>query len=178
LSFALEMAMTPRFGLEVSPVLIAFSEMLILPYAAMQSVVEDELCANAALERLTPAIARSVGEPGGPGARCARSRAGRGTHNRFTGVAERSVTEPDTHTLLLGADGDSAAEAPIVEYLIDSLNEHGLLDRSCAQIAAELGVAESAVACVLDVLSARTGHPGSARPASPNACCCSWTLWA
>jgi RNA polymerase sigma-54 factor len=170
--------MTPRFGLEVSPVLIAFSEMLILPYAAMQSVVEDELCANAALERLDAGdcpICRGTWR-----ARCpvCSVPAGRGTHNRFTGVAERSGTEPDTHTLLLGADGDSAAEAPIVEYLIDSLNEHGLLDRSCAQIAAELGVAESAVACVLDVLSARTGYPGSARPASPNACCCGWTLWA
>ena len=52
MSLTLELAMAPRFGLEVSPALIAFSEMLILPYAAMQSVVEDELGANAALERL------------------------------------------------------------------------------------------------------------------------------
>ena len=44
--------MAPRFGLEVSPALVAFSEMLMLPCAAMQSVVEDELSANAALERL------------------------------------------------------------------------------------------------------------------------------
>ena len=52
LSLTLEMAMAPRLGLEVSPALIAFSEMLPLPLVAMQSVVEDELGANAALERL------------------------------------------------------------------------------------------------------------------------------
>jgi hypothetical protein len=52
LSFTLEMAMAPRLGLEVSPALVAFSELLILPFAAMQSVVEDKLGANAALERL------------------------------------------------------------------------------------------------------------------------------
>lgn len=34
------------------PALIAFGEMLMMPYAAMQSVVEDELSVNAALERL------------------------------------------------------------------------------------------------------------------------------
>lgn len=51
-SFTLELAMVPRFGLEVSPALIAFGEMLMMPYAAMQSVVEDELSVNAALERL------------------------------------------------------------------------------------------------------------------------------
>jgi hypothetical protein len=52
LSFTLEMAMAPRLGLEVSPALGAFSELLILPFAAMQSVVEDKLGAKAALERL------------------------------------------------------------------------------------------------------------------------------
>jgi RNA polymerase sigma-54 factor len=53
----------------------------------------------------------------------------------------------------------SAAEAPIVEYLIDSLDEHGLLDRSCAQLASELGVAEPVVARVLEVIR-RSGPPG------------------
>jgi hypothetical protein len=53
LSFALEMAMAPRFGLEVSPALVAFSELLILPYAAMQAIVEDELCESSAPKATT-----------------------------------------------------------------------------------------------------------------------------
>jgi RNA polymerase sigma-54 factor len=53
-SFGLEMAMAPRVGLEVSPALVAFSEMLILPCSAMEDVVENELCTNAALERFLP----------------------------------------------------------------------------------------------------------------------------
>lgn len=160
MSLTLELAMAPRFGLEVSPALIAFSEMLILPYAAMQSVVEDELGANAALERLDAAecpICRSSWRARCPG--CSVP-GGERTDNRFTEVADRAVTEPDTHRLLRAVRMEtSAAEAPIVEYLIDSLDEHGLLDRSCAQLASELGVAEPVVARVLEVIQ-RSGPPG------------------
>src|SRR4051794_41907552 len=46
--------MTPQVGLEVSPALIAFGEMLMLPYTALQSLVDDEVSANSALERLEP----------------------------------------------------------------------------------------------------------------------------
>ena len=160
MSLTLELAMAPRFGLEVSPALIAFSEMLILPYAAMQSVVEDELGANAALERLDAAecpICRSSWRARCPG--CSVPGAER-TDNRFTEVADWAVIEPDTHRLLRAVRMEtSAAEAPIVEYLIDSLDEHGLLDRSCAQLAAEVGVAEPVVARVLEVIR-RSGPPG------------------
>lgn len=160
MSLTLELAMAPRFGLEVSPALIAFGEMLILPYAAMQSVVEDELGANAALERLDAAecpICRSSWRARCPG--CSVP-GGERTDNRFTEVADRAVTEPDTHRLLRAVRMEtSAAEAPIVEYLIDSLDEHGLLDRSCAQLASELGVAEPVVARVLEVIQ-RSGPPG------------------
>jgi RNA polymerase sigma-54 factor len=160
MSFTLELAMAPRLGLEVSPALIAFSEMLLLPYAAMQSVIEDELGENAALERLDAAecpICRGSWRARCPG--CSVP-GGERTHDRFTEVADRAVSEPDTHTLLRAVRMEtSAAEAPIVEYLIDSLDEHGLLDRSCAQLAAELGVAESAVARVLEVIR-RNGSPG------------------
>jgi RNA polymerase sigma-54 factor len=160
LSFALELAMAPRFGLDVSPALIAFSEMLILPYAAMQSVVEDELCANAALERLDAGdcpICRGTWRTRCP---VCSVPAGGGTENRFAEAADRAAAEPDTHALLRAVRMEtSAAEAPIVEYLIDSLDEHGFLDRSCAQLAGELGVGESAVARVLDVIR-RSGPPG------------------
>jgi RNA polymerase sigma-54 factor len=160
LSFAFEMAMAPRIGLEVSPALVAFSEMLILPCAAMQAVVENELCANAALERLDAGdcpICRSTWRTRCPVCSVPTRRE---TVNRFADVADTAMTEPDVHALLRAVRIETrAADAPIVECLIDSLDEHGLLDRSCAEIAAEMGVAESAVARVLDVLR-RCGPPG------------------
>ena len=52
MSFTQELSMVPRFGLEVSPALVSFAELLMLPYAAMQTVIEEELCNNSALERL------------------------------------------------------------------------------------------------------------------------------
>jgi predicted TIM-barrel fold metal-dependent hydrolase len=115
LSFTLEMAMAPRLGLEVSPTLVAFSEMLILPFAAMQSVVEDELCANAAFERLDAEdcpICRSTWR-----ARCpvCSVPARAGTDSRVTGVPDGAVTEPDTHALLRAARLEtSTAERPEV----------------------------------------------------------------
>ena len=160
LSLTLEMSMSPRLGLEVSPALVAFSELLMLPFAAMQSVVEDELGANAALERLDAEdcpICRSAWR-----ARCPVCSAPTwaGTGSRVGYLPDRAMAEPDTHALLRAVRLEtSAAERPIVEYLIGSLDEHGLLDRPPAQLAAELGVAESVVRRVLEVIRG-TGPPG------------------
>jgi RNA polymerase sigma-54 factor len=160
LSLTLEMAMAPRLGLEVSPALIAFSELLILPFAAMQSVIEDELGANAALERLDAEdcpICRSAWR-----ARCpvCSVPARAGTDSRAAELPDRAMAEPDTHALLRAVRLEtSAAERPIMEYLVDSLDEHGLLDRPPAQFAAELGVTESAVLRALEVIRS-SGPPG------------------
>jgi RNA polymerase sigma-54 factor len=158
-SFALEMAMAPRFGLEVSPALVLFSEMLTLPCAAMQAVVENELSANAALERLD-----AEGCPICQGkwrTRCSVcSPPTPRPINSFADVADRAATEPDISALRRSVRMETSADdTPIVECLIDSLDEHGLLDQTCAQIATELGVAESVVARVLDVIR-RCGPPG------------------
>jgi RNA polymerase sigma-54 factor len=160
LSFALEMAMAPKVSLEVSPALVVFGEMLTLPCAAMQLVVERELCANAALARLDPGdcpICRGTWRTRCP---VCSVPARRGGDSRFVEVADKAGTEPDTQALLRAVRLEiSAADAPIAECLVDSLDEHGRLDRSCAHIAADLGVAESAVADVLDVVR-RCGPPG------------------
>lgn len=68
--------------------------------------------------------------------------------------------ESDTQALLRAVRLEtSTSDAPIVEYLIDSLDRHGFLDRSCAQLAAELGVDASVVAHIVDVIR-RCGPPG------------------
>jgi RNA polymerase sigma-54 factor len=160
LSFALEMAMAPKVGMEVSPALVAFGELLTLPCAAMESVVERELSANPALERLDPAdcpICR-----GGWRKRCpvcsGRVRGGRG--RRVVDAVDGAADEPDAHALLNAVRMETgASDAPIAECLVDSLDEHGRLDRSCGEIADELQVPESAVASVLAVVR-RCGPPG------------------
>jgi RNA polymerase sigma-54 factor len=158
---SLELAMAPRFGLEVSPAMIAFSELLMLPYPAMQSIIEDELSANTALERL------EVGEcplcRGSWRTRCPLCSVGdsrRSDGLRLAASGDGPATEPDTDALRRVVRLETAAaDGPIVDHLIDSLDEHGFLDRSCAQLATELGVGESAVARVLAVLQ-RCGSAG------------------
>jgi RNA polymerase sigma-54 factor len=53
----------------------------------------------------------------------------------------------------------SGADGLIAEYLVDSLDHHGLLDRPVAQFAAELGVPASTVARVLAIVR-RCAPPG------------------
>jgi len=161
LSFTLELAIVPRLGLEVSPALIAFTEMLMLPYQAMQSVVEDELSANPALERLDPGecpICRGVWRTRCPVCAVPADR-GAGAGGRCGG-AEPTVAEPDTEVLRRAVRLETAfADAAVVDHVIDSLDEHGLLDRSPARIAAEIGVPEPAVARVLAAVR-QCGPPG------------------
>jgi RNA polymerase sigma-54 factor len=153
--------MAPRFGLEVSPALVAFGEMLMLPYTAMESVIEDELCTNAALERLDPGecpICRGALRTRCPV--CSAPARGHGVDHQFAGATEMAEAETDAQALHRAVRLEtSTADAAIVEYLIDSLDRHGFLDRSCEQLAAELGVDESAVAHVLDVIR-RCGPAG------------------
>jgi RNA polymerase sigma-54 factor len=160
LSFALQMAMVPRVALEVSPAQVAFSEMLALPCAAMEAAVDRELSTNPALERLETGecpICRGKWTARCPA--CGPPRRARSSHLAGD-VGDRGAAEPDTQSLLRAVRLEIAAdEAPIAEYLIDSLDEHGRLDRSCAQVADELGVPDRAVEGVLGVIRA-VGPPG------------------
>jgi RNA polymerase sigma-54 factor len=87
-------------------------------------------------------------------------RHGGGPDHGIHSSPETAAIEPDTDLVLQAVRVEtSAADAPIVEYVVNSLDRHGLLDLSCAQLAADLGVAESAVARVLDLVR-QTGPPG------------------
>lgn len=154
--------MTPRFGLEVSPALIAFGELLMLPCAALRDLVEDELSANAELERLEPGecpICR-----GSWTARCPLC--GVPVRNRTADGPAPSADVPDT-----GADTDvqalrrlvraevPAADGALADYLIDSLDHHGLFDQDPAELAAALGVPADRVTGVVAAIR-RCGPPG------------------
>ena len=161
LSLTFELTMAPRLSLEVSPALIAFGEMLMLPYAALQSVVDDELSTNTELERLEPGecpVCR-----GSWRARCpvcgvpAGGPAGADGGHPATEVPD---AESDCQALRHAVRAEiSTAEASIVDYLIDSLDHHGLFDRTCAQLAGDLGITEEVVTRLVAVIR-RCGPPG------------------
>lgn len=160
--FSLELAMVPRVGLEVSPALVQFGEMLMLPYEAMHAAIDDELRANTALERLENGECPVC--VGTWRTRCPVCAGSSVTTRRGTApVVERADTvaaEPDTHALLRAVRAEVGADdASVAEYLVGSLDQHGFLDRSCAQVAAELAVREPVVARVVDVIR-RVGPPG------------------
>ncbi|MFC7279687.1 hypothetical protein ACFQS1_37500 [Paractinoplanes rhizophilus] len=149
-----ELAMTPRLGMEVSPALVAFGELLMLPYPAMQDVVDDELQANADLERLEPGecpVCRGAWR-----ARCPIC----GISHASSAIPDMPAAEPDSEKLRRAVHAETGpADAGALDYLIDNLDRHGLLDRSRAQLAAELRREESDVERLLSVIR-RCGPPG------------------
>ncbi|WP_439380764.1 RNA polymerase factor sigma-54 [Amycolatopsis lexingtonensis] len=157
--FSLELGMEPRLGLEVSPALVVFGEMLMLPYDAMHAAIEDELLGNTALERLESECPVCAGRWRTRCPVCAPP-SGVSGPGPFAVRLEAPDAEPDTHALLRAVRAEvGTAEVAVAEYLVGSLDEHGFLDRSCAQVAAELGVPEAVVARVAEVIG-RVGPPG------------------
>ena len=163
MSFALEMAMTPRVGLEVSPAQVAFSELLMLPWTAMQAAVDRELCTNPALERVDSGdcpLCRGTWRTRCPACSPPSRRLVGTSPRRLSDAGDRGAPESDAATLRRDVLLEiPASEAPIAECLVDNLDAHGLLDRQCAEIAADLDVTEAAVARVLEVVR-RCGPPG------------------
>ena len=163
MSVSFELTMTPRFGLEVSPALIAFGELLMLPCAALHDVVEDELSANAELERLEP----------GECPICRGSWTARCPLCGVPGLSGRSRTPdgPPVAPDVPDADSDvqalrrlvhaevPAADGALADYLIDSLDHHGLFDQCPAELAAGLGISEERVVRVVAAIR-RCGPPG------------------
>lgn len=153
--------MAPRFRLEVSPAMVAFGEMLMLPFAAMQQMIDDELSNNPALERLDCAecpICHGTLRSRCPVCSCPRLTATE--DDRFGSALECADRESDVQALRRAVRLEaSTADGPIVDYLVDSLDRHGLLDRSCAQFAVELGVEADVVARIVDLIR-RCGPPG------------------
>lgn len=160
MSLAFELTMAPRLSMEVSPALIAFGELLMLPHSELQDLVEDELSANEALERQEPGecpVCRGSWRTRCP--ICAEALARNGTDARHE-LAQSGSWEPDTEELRLAVRAETAAsDGPLVDIVVDSLDRHGLLTSTCAELAAASGRPEQRVADVVGVVR-RCGPPG------------------
>ena len=161
MSLTFEFTMAPRLGLEVSPALIAFGELLMLPYAALQAVIDDELRTNADLERLEPGdcpVCRGSWRSRCPVCAVPAHRSAGPDHRDV--CADLPAAESDCQALRRAVRAEtSSTDAAAVDYLIDSLDHHGLLDRSYADLAADLGIAEQEVVRLVEVIR-RCGPPG------------------
>jgi RNA polymerase sigma-54 factor len=155
-----------RLDLRASPALIAASEMLELPSQVLESVVEEALGQNPALERLD-AVECVVCQDRWP-TRCpvcslqapsSRHAGGFGNADPNS-VADRSAPESDADALLtIVRMAVHASDAWIVEYVVASLDDHGRLDQTPGEMAAALGTDEAAVLRVLSAVQ-QNGPPG------------------
>ena len=163
---AIEMGAAHRFDLEVSPALVAFGELLQLSYQSVESMIDDEVRDNPALERLDPLecpVCRGVWQRSCPVCSAALSGSHRSRGDRDC-PSVSSIDIPSARSAAESLLTDvrielSPGAAPIAEYLIGSLDEHGMLDGSTQQLAGELGVGEAAITEVLSIIR-RNGPPG------------------
>jgi RNA polymerase sigma-54 factor len=136
-----EMATTPRLEMRPSATLVAAMELLGLPTADVERLVEAELRANPAMERETAAsepVPRSLAP------------------SRRNGTAPEAALEAMpglADTLRADVRLDLAErDRPVAEYLLGSLDEHGFLDVGPDDVASSLGVPATRVARVLEAI--------------------------
>jgi RNA polymerase sigma-54 factor len=158
-SLAFELSMTPRMSLDVSPALIAFGELLMLPHVELSELVEDELSANEALERQEAGecpVCRGTWRTRCPVCAITPSRG-------VVPEAQRAgplQAESDAEMLRRAVRAETAAtDGPLVDLLIDSLDRHGLLTSTFAELAAAGGTTREHVAELVGVVR-RCGSPG------------------
>src|SRR5262249_10830589 len=149
----IEYRVDSRLELRALPALVAASEMLELPWPALEAMVHEALDHNPALIRLDAAecpVCQDRWAARCPA--CAPPRTGDPGHDR--GRAEAAVMAgPDYPAPQSDADAlltlvrmeVRPSDAPIAEYIVASLDHHGRLDSGPGEIAAALGTGESAV---------------------------------
>jgi RNA polymerase sigma-54 factor len=164
----IEYQLESRMSLHASPALIAASEMLELPWHALEAVVQEALDQNPALVRLDAAEC-AVCQDRWP-ARCPAC-SPQGSPSRRPGDSgsaavhpgpERPAPQTDADTLLaMVRMAVRPSDVAIAEYVIASLDDHGRLDAEPAEIAAALDTNESSVLRVLAAVR-ENGPPGVA----------------
>lgn len=155
------MAMAARVELRATPALVAFAQLLVLPVTDLAAVVERELSENPALDRDERPTCAGCGRV--LTARRCRWCSGRSAPLPAAGAAvEASVPDrPSVAQRLLAEVAPllAAEDRAVAAYLVDDLDSRGLLGRSVAEVAADLGVDAGRVASVIAEIR-RAGPPG------------------
>jgi RNA polymerase sigma-54 factor len=151
-------SLTPQVELRMNAALIASMELLALPLAELEELVEQELAENPALERLDEPGCRSCGAPleRGRCLECERRRPDDRDVAERAGAAEQTLAETLLEELRLQLP---KADQRIASYLVGCLDEHGFLDTDIEEAAAALSVTPGDVERVLSCLR-QTAGPG------------------
>jgi RNA polymerase sigma-54 factor len=156
-----------RLELRALPALIAASEMLELPAHTLESVVQEALDRNPALERLDTAECAVCQDRWptrcpvcAPSAALFRPAGRLGEAGPVGSRLDHSAPQTDADTLLtLVRAAVSRGDAAIAEYVVASLDNHGRLDQDPADMAAALATDEATVCRVVDAVR-QNGPPG------------------
>lgn len=157
---SLEFGLLPTLGLEVSPALVMFGEMLAVPLATMQTLIDDELDANDALEREEPdecPVCRGHWRRSCPfcstpvNSRSDLPPAAAFDSGEYVSDAEQLRRDVALETC--------SEERHVVDYVIGCLDNRGLLDRPVEVVATETGAPMAVVERVLAIVR-RLGPPG------------------
>lgn len=162
----LALAMVPQLVMQPSAALIAFTQLLVLPAADLEELIDRELAENPALDRLEERHCPGCGRPVGD-TRCPACTPGAGRTPPSPGqvssgeplhavahsatVAEQLF--PDVAALLAPEDH------PVAAYVLADLDDRGLLGREPGDVATALGTEEDRVVRVVEAIRA-VGPPG------------------
>jgi RNA polymerase sigma-54 factor len=161
----LEQRAESKLELRTSPAVIAASVMLELPSLALESLVQDALDANPLLERLDSAECPACQDRWPTRCPVCSPAVSSGAVNGGAGGpaslhADRPAPETEGQDLLkLVRMAVRTSDVPIAEYIVASLDHHGLLDQTPREIARVLGTSESSVLRVLSAVR-QNGPPG------------------
>jgi RNA polymerase sigma-54 factor len=164
---AMSLVLAPKLQLQQSPMLLAFSELLFLPYDELAERVQRELSENPALERIGQQ-ACPLGDEGGQYDVGRGRRRSTSCDHRYEGSFGSDEVEfladcpsfrdrllEDVRPLMTGRDRD------IAEYVVGNLNDRGLMDVALDQAALELRVPLENLLHVIAVIR-EVGPPGIA----------------
>jgi RNA polymerase sigma-54 factor len=145
---SLSMTMGPQVLLRTNAALVAAMELLALPAADLEELVERELAANPALERPAEEHCRFCGAPLG-GTVCLEC-----VPRRRDDVEPAERTPAAEATLADALFAELRLQLPqreqlVAEYLVGSLDERGFLDADVAEVAGALAVSIDRVQDVL-----------------------------
>ncbi len=155
----LDTTFAQRLELRPSPALVAYAQLLALPAAELEHVVEQELADNPALERLEQDVCPLCGGYGC--GVCARPTARVPAAEPVSDPVARIVDEPDPVRRLLEEARLllPTADLQVADYVAGSLDRRGYLAAGIPEMAAALGVEPERIVRVVDAFR-EVGPPG------------------